>query len=412
MDGKKFVDYARAKGRSRAAHRRDVVALRRRAPPALPHRRDHRRHQQDRSQAAGSVSDDSGFSVMTEMSRRVQECRRAECTTGRLAQLLATPSPLQPSHPYNRARDRPVPDGARRAGAELHAQRPAGLHGQAAGVGSSSEADAAAAAAHPRQAGAGQERSAQAGRSGEDAAAAAQPRAEGEVRGSCSRSTSATACRAWPASAPTSTCSAARSARSSAASPSDLQTIDALELPDADPRSDADSGRPRARHRPDRLRQVDHAGGDDLAHHRERAAAHRHHRGSDRVPLRRQDRRHLAARGRHRHAELQGGAAQRHAPGSRRDHGRRDARRRRPCETVLTAAETGHLVFSTLHTNNAAQTIDRIIDTFPADQHKQIRSQLALVLRGIISLKLVKTTDRHADRGGGDPQELAAHRQA
>jgi twitching motility protein PilT len=61
-------------------------------------------------------------------------------------------------------------------------------------------------------------------------------------------------------------------------------------------------------------------------------------------------------------------------------------------ETVLTAAETGHLVFSTLHTNNAAQTIDRIIDTFPADQHKQVRSQFALVLRGIISLKLIKTT--------------------
>jgi twitching motility protein PilT len=60
-------------------------------------------------------------------------------------------------------------------------------------------------------------------------------------------------------------------------------------------------------------------------------------------------------------------------------------------ETVLTAAETGHLVFSTLHTNNAAQTIDRVIDAFPADQHKQIRSQLALVLRGVISLKLIKT---------------------
>ena len=62
-------------------------------------------------------------------------------------------------------------------------------------------------------------------------------------------------------------------------------------------------------------------------------------------------------------------------------------------QTVLTAAETGHLVFSTLHTNNAAQTIDRIIDAFPAEQHKQIRAQLALVLRGIISLKLVKTTE-------------------
>jgi twitching motility protein PilT len=61
--------------------------------------------------------------------------------------------------------------------------------------------------------------------------------------------------------------------------------------------------------------------------------------------------------------------------------------------TVLTAAETGHLVFSTLHTNNAAQTIDRIIDGFPPDQHKQIRSQLALVLRGIVSLKLIKTKE-------------------
>ena len=63
--------------------------------------------------------------------------------------------------------------------------------------------------------------------------------------------------------------------------------------------------------------------------------------------------------------------------------------------TVMTAAETGHLVFSTLHTNNAAQTIDRIIDAFPADQHKQIRSQLSLVLRGIISLKLIKTREGH-----------------
>ena len=61
-------------------------------------------------------------------------------------------------------------------------------------------------------------------------------------------------------------------------------------------------------------------------------------------------------------------------------------------QTVLTAAETGHLVFSTLHTNSAAQTLDRIIDAFPPEQHKQIRSQLSLVLRGIISLKLVKTT--------------------
>jgi twitching motility protein PilT len=70
-----------------------------------------------------------------------------------------------------------------------------------------------------------------------------------------------------------------------------------------------------------------------------------------------------------------------------------EMRDRETIQTVLTAAETGHLVFSTLHTNNAAQTIDRIIDAFPAEQHKQIRSQLALVMRGIISLKLVKTNE-------------------
>lgn len=57
--------------------------------------------------------------------------------------------------------------------------------------------------------------------------------------------------------------------------------------------------------------------------------------------------------------------------------------------TALTAAETGHLVFSTLHTNNAAQTIDRIIDSFPAGQQGQIRSQLASVLIGVVSQRLV-----------------------
>ncbi len=58
--------------------------------------------------------------------------------------------------------------------------------------------------------------------------------------------------------------------------------------------------------------------------------------------------------------------------------------------TVITAAETGHLVFSTLHTNNATQTIDRILDSFPADQQKQVRAQLALVLKGVVSMQLVQ----------------------
>ena len=55
----------------------------------------------------------------------------------------------------------------------------------------------------------------------------------------------------------------------------------------------------------------------------------------------------------------------------------------------MTAAETGHLVLSTLHTNNAAQTIDRIIDIFSAGQQEQIRLQLAASLAGIFSQRLV-----------------------
>lgn len=64
----------------------------------------------------------------------------------------------------------------------------------------------------------------------------------------------------------------------------------------------------------------------------------------------------------------------------------------RGTETIsaaVTAAETGHLVFSTLHTNNAPQTIDRIIDSFPANQQDQIRIQLAASLLGILSQRLL-----------------------
>ncbi len=57
--------------------------------------------------------------------------------------------------------------------------------------------------------------------------------------------------------------------------------------------------------------------------------------------------------------------------------------------SAVTASETGHLVFSTLHTNNAAQTIDRIIDMFPAEQQDQVRVQLAGSLIGIFSQRLI-----------------------
>jgi twitching motility protein PilT len=62
-------------------------------------------------------------------------------------------------------------------------------------------------------------------------------------------------------------------------------------------------------------------------------------------------------------------------------------------QTVITAAETGHLVFSTLHTNSAGQSIDRIIDSCPPGQQQQLRSQLALVLRAIVSMRLIEKSD-------------------
>lgn len=68
----------------------------------------------------------------------------------------------------------------------------------------------------------------------------------------------------------------------------------------------------------------------------------------------------------------------------------------RDAETMsiaITAAETGHLVFATLHTNNASQTIDRIIDSFPAGQQNQIRAQLAGSLLGIVSQRLIPRID-------------------
>ena len=60
---------------------------------------------------------------------------------------------------------------------------------------------------------------------------------------------------------------------------------------------------------------------------------------------------------------------------------------------AITAAETGHLVFATLHTNDAAQTIDRIVDVFPPHQQSQVRIQLAATLRGVIAQTLLRRKD-------------------
>jgi twitching motility protein PilT len=68
----------------------------------------------------------------------------------------------------------------------------------------------------------------------------------------------------------------------------------------------------------------------------------------------------------------------------------------RDLETIsvaLTAAETGHLVYATLHTQDAAQTIDRVIDVFPPHQQQQVRAQLAQAIQGVVCQTLARTTD-------------------
>ena len=81
-------------------------------------------------------------------------------------------------------------------------------------------------------------------------------------------------------------------------------------------------------------------------------------------------------------------------------------------EAALKIAETGHLTFGTLHTNSAAQTINRIIDIFPANQQAQIRTQLSLVLEGIVCQALLPKADgkgrvvlaRDPGADAGDPE--------
>ena len=67
--------------------------------------------------------------------------------------------------------------------------------------------------------------------------------------------------------------------------------------------------------------------------------------------------------------------------------------------TALTAAETGHLVFATLHTQDAPQSIDRVIDVFPAHQQQQVRVQLASALQGICTQQLAADRRRPGPRG-------------
>ena len=74
-------------------------------------------------------------------------------------------------------------------------------------------------------------------------------------------------------------------------------------------------------------------------------------------------------------------------------------------EMALRIAETGHLTFATLHTNSAYSTINRIIDVFPAGQQAQVRTQLSLVLEGIMCQALLpKAIGRRPRDGARDPR--------
>jgi twitching motility protein PilT len=80
-----------------------------------------------------------------------------------------------------------------------------------------------------------------------------------------------------------------------------------------------------------------------------------------------------------------------------------EMRDRETIELGITAAETGHLVFGTLHTNSAPKTVDRIIDVFPADQQEQIRAMLAESLKGVVSQVLMR---RKGGKGRAAAQEI------
>ena len=166
--------------------------------------------------------------------------------------------------------------------------------------------------------------------------------------------------------------------------------------------------RPRPGHRPDRLGQVDDAGGDDRPHQQHHAPPHRDRGGSDRV-------RSTTTRSRSstsaRSASTPTATARRCRRVLRQDPDVILIGEMRDPETVsaaLTAAETGHLVITTLHTIDATETINRIIDFFPPHQQKQIRIMLAGTLQGIISQRLlVRATARpragHRDHGVHQP---------
>ena len=132
-------------------------------------------------------------------------------------------------------------------------------------------------------------------------------------------------------------------------------------------------------------------------------AAHRHDRGPDRVPAPRQALDHQPARGRPGHPLVQARAAPRPASGPGRASSSARCATRRRSTPRLSAAETGHLVLSTVHTVDAPETINRIIDFFPPHMHQQVRAMLGGTLKGVISQRLVPLDGRRPRRDLRDP---------
>ena len=156
----------------------------------------------------------------------------------------------------------------------------------------------------------------------------------------------------------------------------------------------AAAARPGARHGNHRLGQVDGARRDDPAHQREPPREHHHDRRSDRVPASRHQLPHQPARGRHRHATASRrrcAACCGRIPTSSSIGEIRDLE---TLDTALKAADTGHLVFSTLHTTDATQTINRVLSFYPPHQQAEVRFSARDRAAGVISLRLVPRADK------------------
>ena len=160
-----------------------------------------------------------------------------------------------------------------------------------------------------------------------------------------------------------------------------------------------DGARHGARHRRDGLGKVEHDGGADQLHQHARKPAHSHARESDRVPAPRlQMRRSRSARSGRTRRDFKMGlrAALRQDPDVIMIGEMRDAE---TVDTAIKAAETGHLLMSTLHTPDAQSTILRIMAMFPPEEQDVIRIRLAESLTAVISQRLLPKRRRQGTRG-------------